>query len=251
MGTTLLQELTRFNGLLVILALSLVQIQKALKGLIVMNADLDNMYTSMLNNKVPKLWEGKAYPSLRPLASWFEDMLLRVKFVDDWIHIGKPKVYWISCLFFPQGFLTSVLQAFARKNMIAVDILSFEIIVTDTDDPQEFDEPPEVGIMIYGMYMDGCAWRYADSQNPEGSLDDQQPGVMYIPGPVMHLDIREDYSPPEYKYLCPFYKTSVRAGTLSTTGHSTNFVMHIELETVQPPTYWTLKGAALLSQLND
>jgi len=131
-------------------------------------------------------------------------------------------------------------------------VLSFEAIVTDTDDPQEFVEPPEQGILMYGMYMDGCAWKYADPDSGmDGVIDDQQPGVMYVPAPVMHLDPRTDYSPPEEKYMCPFYKTSVRAGTLSTTGHSTNFVMHIELETLQVPSYWTLKGAALLSQLND
>merc|ERR1711964_833211 len=252
LGTTLLQEMARFNGLIEALGKTLLMLQKALKGLIVMSQDLDDMCQSFLNNKVPKMWEGKAYPSLRPLASWFEDMLKRVGFIGSWIKKGRPSVYWISSLYFPQGFLTSVLQLYARSNHIAVDVLSFEVIVTDTDDPQEFVEPPEQGIMMYGMYMDGCAWQYASEQGlEEGVITDQQPGIMYIPAPVMHLDPREDYHPPEEKYMCPFYKTSVRAGTLSTTGHSTNFVMHIELETMQLPSYWTLKGAALLSQLND
>lgn len=108
------------------------------------------------------------------------------------------------------------------------------------------EEAPEEGILAYGMYMDGCAWSYH-----EMVLDDQQPGVMYVQSPVMHLVPTAGYIPDPKKYGCPFYKTSVRAGTLSTTGHSTNFVMLMELDTEQPPSYWTLKGAALLSQLND
>jgi dynein heavy chain len=42
-----------------------------------------------------------AYPSLKPLASWFIDLQKRVTFMDDWLQNGTPKSYWISGLFFP------------------------------------------------------------------------------------------------------------------------------------------------------
>ncbi len=49
-------------------------------------------------------------------------------------------------------------------------------------------------------------------------------------------------------YNCPLYKVVSRRGTLSTTGHSTNFVMFIELETDENEDKWVVGGlAAFLS----
>lgn len=48
------------------------------------------------------MWQGKAYPSLKPLASWVKDLLERCAFITTWIEKGAPAVYWISGFFFPQ-----------------------------------------------------------------------------------------------------------------------------------------------------
>merc|ERR1711977_106236 len=119
-GTCLLQEMARFNLLLRTLRSSLNSLKRAIGGFIVMNNDLDDMFQACLNNKVPNMWTKKAYPSLRPLASWYTDMIARVEFLHDWVQNGKPFAYWISAMYFPQGFLTSVLQAYARFNKMPV-----------------------------------------------------------------------------------------------------------------------------------
>jgi dynein heavy chain len=51
-------------------------------------------------------------------------------------------------------------------------------------------------------------------------------------------------------YECPVYKTSVRAGVLSTTGQSTNFVLPIEIPSIESSDYWIQQGTAILLQLN-
>ena len=41
---------------------------------------------------------------------------------------------------------------------------------------------------------------------------------MYFSMPIIHLNLSEKYDPKDDIYSCPVYKTSVRAGVLSTTG---------------------------------
>lgn len=55
----------------------------------------------------------------------------------------------------------------------------------------------------------------------------------------------------EMKYNCPIYKTIERRGVLATTGHSSNFVMFIDLNTKRSQNHWINRGAASILQLND
>lgn len=79
--------------------------------------------------------------------------------------------------------------------------------------------------------------------------------VLYSKVPFIWLkptDSKKEVSEKE-SYISPVYKTSVRRGTLSTTGHSTNYVLSLDIP-IHPSTdsdHWVKRGVAMLTQLND
>ena len=120
-----LQEVDRFNQLIKVIKKSLSDLQKAIKGTVVMSIELEKMFYAFLDKKVPELWEKYAYPSLKPLGTWVSDFIERVAFFRKWIENGVMDSYWVSALFFPQGFMTAAMQTYARRTHIAIDTLIF------------------------------------------------------------------------------------------------------------------------------
>ncbi|XP_004631750.1 dynein heavy chain 1, axonemal [Octodon degus] len=245
MNTVLAQEVIRYNRLLQVITQTLRDLLKALKGLVVMSSQLELMAASLYNNTVPELWNAKAYPSLKPLASWVMDLLQRLNFLHTWIQGGIPAVFWISGFFFPQAFLTGTLQNFARKFVISIDIISFDFKVMDQS-PSELKERPKVGCYIHGLFLEGARW------DPDAfQLAESRPKELYTDMAVIWLlPVHHRKAQNQDIYLCPIYKTLTRAGTLSTTGHSTNYVIAVEIPTDQPQQHWIKRGVALICALD-
>jgi len=156
MNTVLIQECIRYNGLLAEMKISIIQLKKALKGFIVMSEDLESIANSLYSNQVPQSWEKVSFVSLKPLSSWIEDVNNRINFINEWIEKGTPNFYWISGFFFPQAFITGVMQNYARKFTIAVDQIIFDYILLDQMTIQDIKEKPENGCYCYGLFFEGA-----------------------------------------------------------------------------------------------
>ena len=246
LGVFLQQEMSRFNELTKVMRTTLRTLQKATKGLVVMSSALETMASALLFQRVPPAWEAAAYPSLKPLGGWVADLLARLAGLDAWLRGGPPPAFWISGFFFPQGFMTGALQMYARKTKIPIDTLEFKTHVTAVGEGAGVAAQPKDGVFVYGLFIVCARWDGA-----AGVLAEMEPGRLLYRMPVVWLEplLAKDVKLDDGRtYACPFYKTSRRAGVLSTTGHSTNFVMTMGLPSDKPNDHWVRRGTAVLSE---
>ncbi|GLC41774.1 hypothetical protein PLESTM_001238200 [Pleodorina starrii] len=246
LNQVLCQEMLRYNRLLAIIRTSLISLGKALSGLQVLSSELDTVLRSMALGQVPALWKGKSFPSLKPLASYTSDLLARLEMLQSWYDNGPPPVFWLSGFFFTPSFTTAALQNYARKHKLPIDIVGFDFVMMGTD-PSAYETPPEDGVYVHGLFLEGCGWDPLAHR-----LCESRPKVLFENAPVIWLQPRPtDQFSEEPHYECPVYRTAERKGVLATTGHSTNFLMMIKMPSQLPQWHWTMRGVCMLASLSD
>jgi dynein heavy chain, axonemal len=96
--------------------------------------------------------------------------------------------------------------------------------------------------------MQGARW-----SREENVIQESQEKIIFDTLPTIWLKPvkRSEILDQKKVYNCPVYKTSIRRGDLSTTGHSTNYVLTLEIPSDKPESYWINRGVAALCQLDE
>lgn len=236
MNTVLVQECARYNKLLRIMRSTLVNAERVIKGLIIMTKETEGVLDAMRLNQVPSAWEAAAWPSVIPLSRWIVDLQERVSFIRNWTVEGVPKVVWFSGFSYPQAFLTGTLQNYARRAKIAIDELVFDFQVTSK--PVELEH----AMTISGLFLQCASWSEAGLTDARPNvLFEEMPNIVLIPTRNTDLEVNN-------RYPCPVYRTSLRRGVLTTTGHSSNYILDVLLPSNEHVNKWIRLGVALFQQ---
>ncbi|XP_051176804.1 dynein axonemal heavy chain 2 [Leptopilina boulardi] len=241
LDVVLLQEITRYNVLLKKTNSSLDDLRRGIEGLVLMSSELEEIFTCIYEGRVPTSWL-TAYPSLKLLGSWTRDLISRVKHFSHWAETThQPTLFWLSAFTFPTGFLTAVLQTSARSWNISIDSLSWEFQVF-TEDDNLIIEPPENGIYVRTIYLEGAGW---DKEN--GTLVEPAPMSLVCNMPVIHFrPVEQVKKKVKGIYNCPCYYYPQRSGDQGRPA----YIVTVDLNSgPEGSDHWIKRGTALLLSL--
>ncbi|CAH0554837.1 unnamed protein product [Brassicogethes aeneus] len=243
LDVVLLQEIQRYNKLLVSIQTSLDMLGRAIQGYTVMSSVLENIFNCIYEARVPGEWL-KAYPSLKLLGSWTRDLMARVDHFSIWANtVRAPLFFWLSAFTFPTGYLTAVLQTTARAEEVPIDTLSWEFEVL-TVDKNQIQVAPPTGVYIKGLYLEGAGW---DRKN--ACLIEPQPMQLVSPMPLINFKPMEVLKKKTRGlYQCPCYYFPIRTGVQFRPA----FVVAVDLKSgTEKADFWTKRGTALLCSLGS
>uniref|UniRef100_A0A8C5TYT3 Dynein axonemal heavy chain 8 n=1 Tax=Malurus cyaneus samueli TaxID=2593467 RepID=A0A8C5TYT3_9PASS len=236
MNIFLRQEIDRMQRVITIVRTSLIDLKLAIDGTIVMSENLRDALDNMYDARIPQVWKRVSWES-STLGFWFTELLDRNAQLSAWIFQGRPRVFWITGFFNPQGFLTAMKQEATRAHKDwALDKVAVHNEVLKLN-REEITSSPSEGVYIYGLYLEGAGW-----DKRRSILVESSPKILFVQLPVLHMYAVDSSRPRDSKlYVCPLYKKPKRTDL--------NFITEIYLKTAKSPDHWILRGVALLCDI--
>ncbi|XP_037820573.1 dynein heavy chain 10, axonemal isoform X1 [Lucilia sericata] len=174
-GVVLLQELDRFNLLVLRIKKTLELLRKAIAGEIGMDNILDNIANSLFNGLLPADWRKLAPDTCKQLGAWLEH-----------------------------------LQVACRKNGWPLDKSQMYTCVTKFVDPDDIEERPTTGCYITGLYIEGARWDLERMQ-----LYRSHPKILVEELPILSVvPIESHRLKLQNTFRAPVYTTSLRRNAM-------------------------------------
>lgn len=141
-------------------------------------------------------------------------------------------------------------QNYARKHRVPIDTVEYRHTMQQPYDLVAVEKMrrPADGAYVYGLFLEGAIW-----DGNAGTLAEPRPRELYCEAPIIFMKPVADASSMEDMgtYECPVYRTTERRGTLTTTGHSSNFIMSMGIPSALPGSHWTLRGACMTLERDE
>uniref|UniRef100_A0A8C9H051 Dynein heavy chain-like protein PF11_0240 n=1 Tax=Piliocolobus tephrosceles TaxID=591936 RepID=A0A8C9H051_9PRIM len=257
-----LKETEQFNILLKCINDTLIEIKLVLDGILNINDKIQNTINSLLLHNIPEIWKNYSYPSKKKLMPWYNNLKLRINFMNEWINIIKnnvsiPNSVWLSALFNPIAFLTAIKQTFSHHAHIPIDKLKLKWYVTNVTKLEDLNNKNN-SIYIHGLYLQGASW-FINAKNDTLGFDTQNINDNTSYGNLVEAIPKHTYSPMPIIYVCcitneqdeqmqqngninylntPLYVTSDRGNT-----YVCSIDLNLETDDIQDK--WILAGVAL------
>nr|XP_057927697.1 dynein axonemal heavy chain 10-like isoform X1 [Doryrhamphus excisus] len=235
-SVVLLQELERFNKLVVRMKRSLAELQRALAGEVGMSSELDEVARALFNGQIPAIWKKLAPDTLKSLGNWMIHFKRRFEQYRFWVNDAEPKVMWLSGLHIPESYLTALVQAACRQNGWPLDLSTLYTEVTRYRDDGEVNDRPSQGCFVSGLYLEGADW-----DMEMGCLVKSKPKVLEVQLPILRVIPIETCRLRLQKTLrTPVYTTFLRRNAMGV-----GLVFEADLFTSEHLSHWVLQGVCL------
>jgi len=247
----LYQEVQRLQKVIAKVRHTLTNLRLAIKGEVVLTEQLVNCMSSIFDAKVPKPWlytvAGDEFSWLLPtLGLWYSSLIARYDQMSKWLETGRPKAFWMTGFFNPQGFLTAMKQEVTRQHKHdkwALDDVVYHSELTNRESVEQVANAPKEGLYVHGLFLDGARW---DAKHE--TIVESEPKVLFDVMPILFVTalaqneqkkrVKELYCPLA-PYQCPCYKYPVRQDRY--------LVFEVNMITKDKnPDHWIMRGVAML-----
>uniref|UniRef100_A0A8B9JE38 Dynein axonemal heavy chain 10 n=1 Tax=Astyanax mexicanus TaxID=7994 RepID=A0A8B9JE38_ASTMX len=211
-SVVLLQELERFNRLVLRMSRSLSELQRALAGEVGMSSELDEVARALFNGQIPAIWRKLAPDTLKSLGNWMIHFRRRhqqytLKMGCGWVfrHDNDPR-----------NFLLMSVEAVCMHNDNSLCVAA--------------------GCYVSGLYLEGADWDVE-----QGCLVRSKPKELVVQLPILKvIPIEAHRLRLQNTLRTPVYTTSMRRNAMGV-----GLVFEADLFTTEHHSHWVLQGVCL------